>query len=76
MSTEADMYRDRLAREASIRNEGRKAMARLQELVPWLWLTGVVAVVLVVGRVVVARRGAARKRQALAMDEERMRGRR
>lgn len=49
---------------------------RLQELVPWLWLTGVVAVVLVVGRVVVARRGAARKRQALAMDEERMRGRR
>jgi hypothetical protein len=43
---------------------------RLQQLVPWLWLTAVSAVVLVAGRVALAEVVAARRRKAAALDGE------
>ena len=48
------------------------SQARLQDLLPWLWLALGVAVVLVVVRVVTARLVADRKRKAAALDEERI----
>ena len=48
------------------------SQARLQDLLPWLWLALGVAVVLVAVRVVTARLVADRKRKAAALDEERI----
>lgn len=47
------------------------SQTRLHELLPWLWLTLAVAVVLVAARVVTARVVAERKRKAAALDDER-----